>query len=246
MAVFFIFGCFLSRVTDLTACEAISSAETAQKPQKIHVEPLRAPKNADDPIKVVAVVLQEYLDRIKPPKENTTVLVDVIPDGKTAYRAAALVGQKRFEAPFEFPATLNQALTGLVEKVAAEIRSSFKAKKLLPFLNESPSGTAYLRYADGVAVLDAGKSLTAAQAEKAAHAFEDAVKADYNYVFAYAGLGEALAAWSTLETGERGKTLKTQALAEMQKAKLLNPYRAKTREDRMNWYLKKARCAENP
>ncbi|HEX5035702.1 MAG TPA: hypothetical protein VFX30_00900 [bacterium] len=241
LAALFIFGGLLSRVPDLAACEAIPNVLSAQKPPKLRVEPLRSPKNAEDPLKPVLVLLREYLSRTSAKKE-TTVSVDVVQDGKTSYRAAAIVGERRFEAPFEFPGSLNQALTGLVESLSEEVKSPLKTKKILPFLNETPSATAYLRYADGALALDATKSLTPHDLERAARAFEDAVKADYNYVFAYAGLGEALAAWSALETGERAKTLRAQALAEMQKAKLLNPYRAKTREDRMNWYLKKARC----
>lgn len=187
----------------------------------------------------------EYLALAKQPKIETAVTMDVLSDGGSKYRAAALLGEKRFEAPFEFPATLNQALTGLVETVTDAAKVSFKAKKLLPFLNETASSAAYLRYADGSLVLDAPKSLAPADAERAAHAFEEAIKADYNYVFAYGGLAEALAAWSVAESGERAKTLRAQAKAEMTKAKLLNPYRAKNREERMNWYLKKARCLEN-
>jgi hypothetical protein len=207
------------------------------------VEALRSPKNADDPLKISVLLLRDYLS-LTSVKKETGVLVDVLADGKASYRMAATVGERRFEAPFTFPATLNQAVTGLAENIAETAGSPLKPKKILPFLNETASGTAYLRYADGAAALDAPKTLTATEAEAAARAFEAAVKADYNYVFAYAGLGEALAAWSALETGERAKTLRAQALTEMSKAKLLNPYRAKIREERMNWYLKKAHCAE--
>jgi hypothetical protein len=136
------------------------------------------------------------------------------------------------EAPFTFPDTLNGALTGLAERITAEVGRPLPAKKLLPFLNETRSAAAYSNYADGVL------ALRKQDFQRAAAAFEESLRSDYNYVFAYAGLAEAQAGWA-LQTGS--EALQSQARANLQKAKLLNPYRAKTREERVNFYLK-ARC----
>lgn len=182
----------------------------------------------NDPLKVVAVLLGEYLSHVKKIAPPAVVRLDVAPESGKNYRAVALLGEKRFEAPFSFPETLNDALTGLTENLSKEIKRPLAAKKILPFLNQTSSEAAYLRYADGVLALE--KSDWAA----ASAAFEDAIQADYNYVEAYAGLAQAQAA-----SGAAGK-----AKATMQKAKLLNPYRAKIREESVEWYLK-SRCGGN-
>lgn len=176
----------------------------------------------------MAVLLDEYLSHVKKRQPPAVIRLDVAPESGKNYRAVAILGEKRFEAPFSFPETLNDALTGLTENLSKEIKKPLSAKKILPFLNQTSSETAYLRYADGVLALDKA-DWTGASA-----AFEDAIQADYNYVEAYAGLAEAQAALGA----------KAQAKSTMQKAKLLNPYRAKIREEQMDAYLK-AGCGGN-
>jgi tetratricopeptide (TPR) repeat protein len=190
-------------------------------------------------LKVAVVLLGEYLSHVKKPKEDAVVQLviqlDVVPESGKNYRAVALWGEKRIEAPFLFPDTLNEALTGLTETISQDVKKPLKAKKILPFLNETPSETAYLRYADGVLALERSDW------EGAITAFEEALRSDYNYVQAYAGLAEALAALGATSGAESDRL---KAKATMQKAKLLNPYRAKIREERVSWYLK-ARCGES-
>jgi hypothetical protein len=230
-----------ARVPARASCDFLTSFETAQKKDVLHVIPARATRGADDPLNVVAVLLKDYLSYAKPPRAETSVMVDVAALGKGQFRATATLGVKRFDAPFSFPGSLNEALGGLTESISQEMKVPIDGKKLAPFLNESPSADAYLRYAEGAMALDGKTGLTSADLERAEASFEEAIHSDYNYVPAYAGLGEALAARAALEDS---KPLRAKAEIEMQKAKLLNPYRAKRREDRMNWYLKKARCAE--
>lgn len=229
----------LARVPAEATCPAISSYDSVKKEaRQVRVEPSRPFKEGVDPLKVVAVLLREYLSRARPPKQEVTIRVDAVPTGRGQFQVIAMVGEKRFQAPLTFPDNLNEALVGLTETITQELKTPIKGKKLLPFLNETPWATAYLRYADGVLAMEGlgdKKSLNREDAERAAAAFEEAVKADYNYVSAYAGLAEALAAQAAL-TGLEPLRLKSKVA--MEKAKLLNPYRAKSREPRMAWYLK--------
>jgi len=215
--------------TGLPACKTVP--EPPHAPENFRVEPARPAKKGDDPLKVVTILLGEYLSHAKRPKKTAVVTLDVLAlPGASSLRA--VMGDLKMDAPFSFPGTMNEALTGLAERITAETGKRLEAKKLLPFLNETRSATAYLRYADGVL------ALKARDFERAADAFEESLRSDYNYVFAYAGLAEAQAGLA-LQTGS--EALKARAQANLQKAKLLNPYRAKIREDRVNFYLK-ARC----
>lgn len=179
-------------------------------------------------LKAAAVILEEYLSLARQPKKETLISLNAVPEGGKNYRIVALMGDQRFEAPLVFPETLNDALVGLTETLSKALGKPLAAKKILPFLNQTASESALLRYADGVTAMDNSDWKTAAAA------FEDALHSDYNYVEAYAGLGAAQAA-----LGQKNK-----AKAALQKAKLLNPYRAKTYEDLANRYLKEG-CGGN-
>jgi hypothetical protein len=245
VAAFTILGGLAPQVPAFASCGTISSFEASKKRELIRVEPSRNFKGADDPLKVVVVLLKEYLSRAKSPKTKTQIRVDLVSEGGASYRITALLGEKRFDAPLSFPDGLNEALPGLTERLSSELGATIKTKKLAPFLNESRSSAAYLRYADGVLALEGKDAVAPEDVNRAAAAFEEAIKADYNYVPAYAGLGKALAAGAVFEdSAEKAKALRAKARAEMEKAKLLNPYRAKNREEGMNWYLK-AQCPEN-
>jgi tetratricopeptide (TPR) repeat protein len=195
------------------------------------VEPARPFKAGDAPLKPAVVLLEEYLARAKRPKKPVVVTLELSPGSPTL---RAVLGDLKMEAPFAFPATMNEALMGLAERITAEAGKRLEAKKLLPFLNEARSPRATLRYADGVL------ALKERDFEKAVAAFEESLRSDYNYVFAYAGLAEAQAGLA-LKTGS--EDLRRKARANLEKAKLLNPYRAKIREDRVNFYLK-ASCGK--
>lgn len=225
-----------------TTCESIPTPTF--KSSRLQIKPARAFQGAaqgkGDPLKVVLVLLKEYLSHAKDPKESTTVTVDVSPEGRSQFRAFVVAGEKKLEAAFVFPDTLNPVLMGLTEEISREIKTPLKAEKILPFANETASAAAFLRYADGVLALEGQEAVTSADAERAVAAFEEASQADYNYVSAYAGLAEALAAQAALTDSE---PIRMRAKVAMQKAKLLNPYQAKIREKGYSYYLK-ARCGE--
>lgn len=211
------------------ACETVPAPP--EDPPFFRVEPARPyHKKAEDPLKVAVILLEEYLSHAKRPKKPASIVLDVLSDG----RLSGTVGELKMVAPLSFPDGMNDALINLTERITAEAGKRLEAKKLLPFLNETRSAAAYHRYADGVL------ALKDRDFERAAAAFEESIHSDYNYVFAYAGLAEAQAGWA-LKSGS--EALRGQARVNLQKAKLLNPYRAKTREDRVNFYLK-AHCGK--
>ncbi|HSA58528.1 MAG TPA: hypothetical protein VLJ37_02435 [bacterium] len=231
-SLFLMIVCWGSPVTAAAASLACETFPTPPEESKtFRVEPARPYRKGDDPLKPAVILLEEYLSHARAPKKAAVITLDVLPGGQ-ALRTE--MGGLKMEAPFSFPDTMNEALTGLTERITAEEGKRLDAKKLLPFLNETRSPLAYLRYADGALALKSGDF------QRAAAAFEEAIHSDYNYVFAYAGLAEAQAGLA-LRTGS--EELKTRARANLQKAKLLNPYRAKIREERVNFYLK-ARCGK--
>ena len=154
------------------------------------------------------------------------------PDGKEI---------QRFQGSFEFPSTMNELLLGLVEQVSPRlIGKKLGAKKILPYLNAGRSASAYLAYAEGEILL---QDLEKSRVDQTVQAFEKAIQSDYNYIQAYLGLSEALAAKGFFERVEnseaaKGEAYSQRARVELEKAKLLNPTIAKLRERRIEWYLK--------
>lgn len=147
--------------------------------------------------------------------------------------------------------TFSDMLVGLTLKITEALKEPLAEKKILPFANTTNSWEAYRAYAEGMTQLDGGDALTEASLTQAIQAFEKAVQADYNYVPGYRGLAEAYAAWAALKGpgspgGGTTSSIGQKARVALAKAKLLNPYVTKIREDRIEWYLKnkgKDHCA---
>lgn len=150
----------------------------------------------------------------------------------------------RFEGNFEFPATLNDLLLAWVGELSQALGKRLPPKKILPFLNTTRSAEAYFSWAKGRVELDGTKnSRTPEAVQRAARFFKEAIQKDYNYVPAYLGLAEVLAAQASLERARpdgaaKGASYARQARLELEKAKLLNPPLAKIRTPLIEHSLK--------
>ncbi len=245
-----------------TAISFASAAPECNRPgKKILILPFSGPLPF-----IIPVLLREYLSlekRFSPlpiPRESNAggksapyFLKGAVVREGTGYRMSAQIltgnsGQElsRCEGVFEFPQTLNEFLLPCVEKFSASLGKKLTEKKILPYLNATRSGQAYLAYAEGSLYL---QDLNVDGLKKAEEAFERAIKQDYNYVPAYLGLAEALAAESLIQrtgAGQDGGAGK-RARLEITKAKLLNPVLTKIKESRIESFLKADRwnvCAE--
>lgn len=199
---------------------------------------------------VLSVLLKEYLGRVKglaaAGTEATHLLTGKLSGGGGHYRLNCVLRKVsdnseilRFEGEFDYPSTMNDLLLRLVEEASAALKSKLTAKKLLPFLNVTTSPAAYLAFAEGSLALDQSTNVGIQEAvpllEKAVNRFEQAIQQDYNYVPAYLGMSEALAALAAL-TRTNGYAQK--ARLQMEKAKLLNPVLTKVKAARIEKYLK--------
>lgn len=210
---------------------------------------------------LVSVLLKDYLSSISsaisskdnPPLQSAEkaqagfiMTGKLIPAGGRHHMTLSLFSTEKqgevahAEGEIELPFQINQALLDAIPQISAALGPEIKPKKLIPYLNISNKLDAYLLYARGIMAL---QSPTKESLEEAIRIFGNAIEQDYNYVPAYLGLAEALAArsaWEKMTSPEKidkETPWEKKAKIELEKAKLLNPVLTKAKKGRVEWYL---------
>lgn len=235
--------------TALADCSKLRTYDSAVKSSapKLLVLPFQGDASMSP---IVTVLLREYLALGKDLRLGASPILSgkVSKAGGSEYLVQATLqstGTKkerageigRWEGSFRLggeTSTINDMMIGLVMKITEALHEPLSEKKILPFLNTTSSPDSYRAYADGIFILDGGDPLTEVSLTRAIQSFERSIQADYNYVPGYRGLAEALAAQAALTSNA---AMAQKARVALAKAKLLNPYVTKMREDRIDWYL---------